>query len=398
MLIELVIALLLGVLIGTFTGIFPGIHINLVGAFLVSISTSYLYAIPIIYLVTFISAMAIAHTFMDFIPSIFLGCPDADDSSLSVLPGHEMLREGEGYQAIMRTAYGGVYSVFLLGIFAFPLSFIVSKVYPAIQKIIPYILILVCITMILSERKKFQAFAVMALTGILGMCVLELNIKESLLPLLSGLFGSSMLLISINQNTKIPKQNLIFKKIGFKKLIKPISGALIASPLCGFLPGLGGGQAAVIGNQIAKTDGKGFLVLLGAVNVLVMGFSFVSLYSISKTRTGAAVAIQSLMGTMNTNILILILCVCLISGILSFFLVKNISPEFIKIIEKINYQKLSMGIISLLTILILFISGLIGFIVFVISTATGYYCIQLNVKKTQMMGCLLIPTIILYLI
>jgi putative membrane protein len=129
-----------------------------------------------------------------------------------------------------------------------------------------------------------------------------------------------------------------------------------------------------------------------------MGFSFVSLYSISKTRTGAAVAIQSLMGNVNSNILILILCVCLISGILSFFLVKTISIKFLKVMEKVNYKKLSIGIIALLTVLILLISGLLGFLIFVISTATGMYCISLNVKKTQMMGCLLIPTIILYLI
>lgn len=397
MFIEIIIALLAGVLIGTFTGLFPGIHINLVGAFLVSISTSYLYGINIIYLVTFIVAMAITHTFMDFIPSIFLGCPDAD-TGLSILPGHEMLKEGEGYQAIMRTAYGGLVSVFLLAILAFPLAFIVSKTYPLIQKIIPFILILVCITMVLSERKKFKAATVLILTGILGLCVLNLNIKESLLPLLSGLFGSSMLLMSINQNTKIPKQNLIFKKLSLKKLIKPVSGALIASPLCGFLPGLGGGQAAVIGNQISKTDGKGFLILLGAVNVLVMGFSFVSLYSISKTRTGAAVAIQSLIGTINSNVLILILCVCLISGILSFLLVKIISIKFLIVMEKVNYKKLSIGIIALLSVLILLISGIWGFVIFIISTATGIYCISLNVKKTQMMGCLLIPTIILYLL
>lgn len=396
MLIELFIALLAGVFIGTLTGLFPGVHINLVGAFLVSLSSSLLIGISPIYFAVFISALAITHTFVDFIPSIFLGCPD-EDTALSVLPGHEMLRKGEGYQAIMRTAYGGLISVFLLVILAFPLSIIVSKVYPLIQKAIPFILILVCIIMIFSERKKFLAFVVLALTGILGVCALNLNLKEPLLPLLSGLFGSSMLIISINQNTKIPKQNIKFKKLKFKEFIKPVLGTLIASPLCGFLPGLGGGQAAVIGNQISKTNEKGFLVLIGAVNVLVMGLSFVSLYSISKTRTGAAAAIQSLIGTMNANVLILILCVCLISGIISFFLVKTLSIKFLNIIEKINYRKLSIAIIMLLSVVVLLISGIFGFLIFAISTATGIYCIRLNVRKTQMMGCLLIPTIILYL-
>lgn len=396
MLIELIIALFAGVLVGTFTGLFPGIHINLVGAFLVSLSASLLYKFPIIYLVTFVVVMAITHTFLDYIPSIFLGCPDAD-TGLSILPGHSMLKKGEGYEATMRTAYGGLISVFLLVILAFPLSFIVSKIYPTIQKIIPYILIAVCFVMVLSERKKFQALTVLLLTGILGYIVLNLNVNESLLPLLSGLFGSSMLILSINQNTKIPKQKFEFKKFEFKDFIKPLSGALIASPLCGFLPGLGGGQAAVLGNQISRTKDKDFLILIGAVNVLVMGLSFVSLYSISKTRTGAAVAVQSLIGMVNSNVLILILCVCLFSGILSFFLVKYISIKFLKVIEKVNYKKLSIGIIVLLSVLILLISGIVGFIIFLISTVTGVYCISLNIRKTQMMGCLLIPTIILYL-
>lgn len=66
--------------------------------------------------------------------------------------------------------------------------------------------------------------------------------------------------------------------------------------------------------------------------------------------------------------------------------------------EKVNYKKLSIGIIALLSVLILLISGIWGFVIFIISTATGIYCISLNVKKTQMMGCLLIPTIILYLL
>lgn len=397
MIIEIILALLLGCTIGTFTGLFPGIHINLVGAFLVSLSASLLYKIEIIYFVTFISAMAITHTFVDFIPSIFLGCPDTD-TELSILPGHEMLKKGEGYEAIMRTAYGGLISVFLLVILAFPLSAAVSKIYPLIQKVIPFILILICIIMIFTERKKFLAFVVLALTGILGVCVLNLNLKEPLLPLLSGLFGSSMLLISINQNTKIPKQNLEFKRLKFREFVKPISGALITSPFCGFLPGLGGGQAAVMGNQITRVNEKDFLILLGAVNILVMGLSFVSLYSISKTRTGAAAAIQSLVGTMDIKMLILILCVCLISGIISFFLVKFLSVKFLKIIEKINYKKLSIAIIAFLGILIILISGIAGFIIFAISTATGIYCISLNVRKTQMMGCLLIPTIVLYLL
>ena len=380
-----------------FTGLFPGIHINLVGTFLVTLSSSFSNHSFMIYLVVFISSLAIAHTFIDFIPSIFLGCPDTD-TELAVLPGHEMLKQGKGHEAVMRTAYGGLSGVILLVLLFLPLSFLLSKTYPTIQKVIPYILILVCIIMIFSEKNKLQAFLVMIITGILGYLVLDLNLKEPLLPLLSGLFGSSMLLLSIKQKTKIPKQKTNFKRIKLKNMMRPLSGAIIASPFCGFLPGLGGGQAAVIGNQISRTNEKDFLILLGIVNVFVMGLSFVSLYSISRTRTGAAAAVQSLLGQVTFQSLILIIIVCLISGIISFFLTKKLSILFIKYIEKIDYNKLSKWTILFLSVLILIISGILGLFVFGISTLVGLYCIQLNVKKTQMMGCLLIPTILLYLL
>ena len=397
MIIEIIIAIILGIVVGIFTGLFPGIHINLVGTFLVTLSSSFSNHSFMIYLVVFISSLAIAHTFIDFIPSIFLGCPDTD-TELAVLPGHEMLKQGKGHEAVMRTAYGGLSGVILLVLLFLPLSFLLSKTYPTIQKVIPYILILVCIIMIFSEKNKLQAFLVMIITGILGYLVLDLNLKEPLLPLLSGLFGSSMLLLSIKQKTKIPKQKTSFKKIKLKNMMRPLSGAIIASPFCGFLPGLGGGQAAVIGNQISRTNEKDFLILLGIVNVFVMGLSFVSLYSISRTRTGAAAAVQSLLGQVTFQSLILIIIVCLISGIISFFLTKKLSILFIKYIEKIDYNKLSKWTILFLSVLILIISGILGLFVFGISTLVGLYCIQLNVKKTQMMGCLLIPTILLYLL
>ncbi|HOF44479.1 MAG TPA: tripartite tricarboxylate transporter permease, partial [Candidatus Pacearchaeota archaeon] len=395
--IEIIIAIILGIVVGIFTGLFPGIHINLVGTFLVTLSSSFSNHSFMIYLVVFISSLAIAHTFIDFIPSIFLGCPDTD-TELAVLPGHEMLKQGKGHEAVMRTAYGGLSGVILLVLLFLPLSFLLSKTYPTIQKVIPYILILVCIIMIFSEKNKLQAFLVMIMTGVLGYLVLDLNLKEPLLPLLSGLFGSSMLLLSIKQKTKIPKQKTNFKKIKLKNMMRPLSGAIIASPFCGFLPGLGGGQAAVIGNQISRTNEKDFLILLGIVNVFVMGLSFVSLYSISRTRTGAAAAVQSLLGQVTFQSLILIIIVCLISGIISFFLTKKLSILFIKYIEKIDYNKLSKWTILFLSVLILIISGILGLFVFGISTLVGLYCIQLNVKKTQMMGCLLIPTILLYLL
>ncbi len=396
MLIEILLFLFLGILFGTTTGLIPGIHINLVGILLVSLSATIFFSINPIYFVVFISSMAITHTFLDFIPSIFLGCPDTD-TELSILPGHELLKKGQGYEAIILTAYGSLAAIFILVLIAFPSILILSKTYSFLQKIIPYLLIAVSIFLIVLEKKKILAFFVFLLTGFLGWSVLNLNsLKEPLLPLLAGLFGASMLIMTIQTKTTIPEQKIAKPKIR-NKILKPLIGALVASPFLSFLPGLGSGQAAIIGNTISKTDGKGFLILLGATNTLVMGFSFVSLYIISRTRTGAAVAIQKIIGGLSPQILILILATVIISGILSFFLTIFLAKFFSQKINKINYTLLSSMTLFILGLVILLFSGIFGLIVLIVSTITGIYCISLGVRRTQMMGCLLIPTIIFYL-
>ncbi|MBU4308403.1 MAG: tripartite tricarboxylate transporter permease [Nanoarchaeota archaeon] len=395
MIFQLITALLVGILVGTFTGLIPGIHINLVGAFLISLSTSLFFKIPATYLVVFITSMAITHTFVDFIPSIFLGCPDTD-TELSVLPGHELLKKGLGYEAILLTNKGSLAAIFLLLIIAIPSVFLISKINNLMQILIPYLLIFTSVFLISSEKKKLSALLVFFLSGFLGFCVLNLtSINQPLFPLLTGLFGSSMLVLSIKNKFKVPKQKITNPKT---KSFKPLLGALVASPLCSFLPGLGSGQAAIIGNSISKTNKKGFLILLGATNTLVMGFSFISLYVISKARTGAAIAILEIIGNLSWKVLILILLTTLISGLLSFIITKKLAKVFSQKIEKINYTKLSLVTLIFLGIIVFLISGFFGFMILLVSTLTGIYCISLKVRRTNMMGCLLIPTIILYLL
>jgi putative membrane protein len=396
MLFELLIALLLGILFGTFTGLIPGIHINLIGALILASSIGITTQIKTVYLVTFITSLAITHTFLDFIPSVFLGCPDTD-TELSILPGHKLLKKGRGHSAVALTAYGSLAAILLIILLAFPSLIIIPKVHKIILPLLPYLLISIIFLLIFLEKRKIKAIKVIILTGILGLIVLNIEkMNQPLLPLLTGLFGASSIILSIKNKTKIPKQKITLFKT---KLFKPLLGATLAAPLCSFLPGMGSGQAAVIGNTLTKNNPKQFLVLLGATNTLVMGFSFISLYTISKTRTGAAVALQGILGIGNfeQNYLILILVIATLTGILSFFLTLKISKIFAEKITKINYTLLSIITLFILFLLVSWISGILGILVFIISTSTGIYCINTQVRRTHMMGCLLIPTIIFYL-
>lgn len=399
MLLEIILALLIGTLTGTFTGMVPGIHINLVGAIIVSLSISVLAEIPSVYLVTFIVSMSITHVFVDFIPSIFLGAPE-DGTELSVLPGHEMLKKGLGFQAVKLASLGCLYGIFIFIILAFPLSLITKSIYNfgLANNLIPFLLIGISINLVFVEKswkRRFLSFVVFMISGILGLTVLNMGMKEPLLPLLSGLFGTSGLIIAIKSRTKIKKQK-INEVIKIKKWKSLLTSAL-ASPLSIFLPAISSGQIAVIGNQFSRLDKKEFLFTLGTINVLAMAFSFLALFLISKTRTGSSVAVKALMGMPEKEVFVLIAAIILISGIFAFFISGFLAKRFIRILEKIDYTKICIATLAVISIITLLVSGFFGLLVLTVSTLTGIYCITLNVNRVNMMGCLLLQTIIFYL-
>ncbi len=379
----------MGIFAGTLTGLTPGIHINLLGAAII-LAYTYFNFNPI-YALTFIVSLSITHTFIDFIPSIILGCPDTD-TELSLLPGHELLKNGRGYEAIILTAIGSLNAVFYSLIFCFPLIFIFQKGYFLIQNYIPFILIFTSFLLIFSEKEKFVALLVFILTGVLGLISNEITSGNSLLPMLSGLFGSSLLIKSIKEKPKIPSQKI--SKINFSSK-KPLLSSLVISPFCSFLPGLGTGQAAVMSSLLFKQKRKeDFLVLVGATNTFVMIFSFFALYAIGKTRSGSSIVIKDLVGIPSQEILVLIILTIFFSGILSFFLTKGVSKMILKKIHKVNYPKISLITLIFLSLIILIFSKPKGFLVFILATFTGIYCINKKVRKTNMMGCLILPTII----
>ena len=216
------------------------------------------------------------------------------------------------------------------------------------------------------------------------------------------------LIISINQKTKIPEQKITELKnirLSKKSIAKTSLAAIIAAPLTAFLPGLGASQAALIGHQSLNIkDQREFLFLLGAINTIVMGLSFIALYSIQKTRTGAAVAISQLLPNLQLNNLAIIIFSIIISGILAFIITIHISKLTAKNIHKINYSKLSFIILTILLLIVIIFSDItiqgkiISLIVFLISTSLGLLTILSKVKRMHLMGCLLIPTILFYLL
>ena len=397
MILEIILTISLGILAGTITGLTPGIHINLIGALLLSISAFLLKITSPIIIIIFLISMAITHTFIDFIPSIFLGAPD-EDTVLSILPGHELLKSGQGYEAITLATYGSAAAIIIILIISPIFIYFLPKFEPIIKLLIPYLLIASTIFLISKETEKLITIVVFFLSGFLGIAVLSSPIKEPFLPLLSGLFGASSLIISIKSKTKITKQSIKKIKITKKEFFPPLIASMLTAPLTSFLPGLGSGQAAVLGTSLIKTSKKSFLILLGATNTIVLGLSFIVLYSIERKRTGMAVALNEILQTLTLNHLAIILITITLTGIISFHLTLFLGKFFAKNIHKISYTKISISILIFLSLIVLTFSGPFGFFLYLISTATGIYGILTGVRRINLMGALVLPITLWYLL
>jgi putative membrane protein len=401
MLFSFIIALLLGIIIGTFTGLTPGIHINLVSAILLSSSAAFLSITSPTTLAVFIIALSITHTFIDFIPSIFLGAPD-EDTALSILPGHQMLLSGNGYAAVILSLYGCLSALFMILILTPIFMYLLPIIYPYVSNIMPIIMILVCSVLIYKEKeKKITALMIFLLAGFLGIAALNLNLKDSLLPLLTGLFGTSSLIISIKQKIDIPPQRIIPIKYiipNKKSLAKTLFASIITSPFTAFLPALGSSPAAVIGSDITELNNQEFLFLIGSINTIVMGLSFITYYSIQKTRTGASVAVSKLIPSLTPSIINTIIITIILSGLIVFIIALFLLNIISKIINKISYTILSSVILIFLVIITIGFTGLLGLLVLATSTALGISCVIMGVKRINLMGCLLIPTILYYVL
>lgn len=398
MIFELIFACFLGVLFGIICGMLPGIHINLVSIILFSLSSYFLNFFSPIILVVFIVAMSITQCFIDFIPSIFLGAPN-EDTALSVLPGHRMLLEGNGYGAVKLTTIGGIFGILIALALTPFLIWLAPLGYPYLIKIMPFILLLISVFLVLNEEKTIFALFIFLLSGILGFIVLNSSfIKEPLLPLFTGLFGTSLLFVSIFQKVCIPEQKFSSFNVSKKEISSALSKSIFSSALVSFLPGVGSSQASTISSSFGKISEKGFLILVGAVNVIVMVLSFVALYAIKKPRTGSAVITGKLIEFFSLNHLLICLAVCLFTAGISVFLSLFLAKNFAKWISKANYPLLCATIIFFICFLSLLVSGFASLLVLLVGTSLGILCSELGVRKINLMGCLLIPVILYYLL
>lgn len=390
---------ILGCCFGVITGLTPGLHVNTICIIGMSLYR-YVGLQPFEYGMFMIS-VSITHTFLDFIPSIFLGIPD-ESTSMSVLPTHRLVLDGKAFTAVKLTAIGSLMGLIYSILFLIPALYIIPKVYENIRGFVVYLIIFAQVLMIIREKdwnSRIKALLIFVLAGFFGLTCLDIEyIPETkiLFPIFSGLFGLSAIIFTFKSaDNKIPQneyaQITLDKSAANAGLIGSVGGVIV-----GLLPALSPSQIGTLMSNLYGGKIKNFLIAVSAINTSDAIYSLVALQTIRNGRSGVSVMLSQIL-EMEINILA-IYCgaYCLVAS-MAYHIHIAIGKIALKKYNKVNYKKLSLLIVFSLLIMIYIICDLTGLYIVFIATLIGTLPMQSNVSRTHLMGVLILPTIIFFL-
>jgi len=408
-----------GFLLGICSGLTPGLHTNNFAALLLALSPAFLdLGLDPFDLAAAILAASVAHTFLDIVPSIFIGAPDAD-TALAVLPGHEMMLDGRGVEAVRLSALGSASSVLVALILIVPLSLLFGRFYAPFMEHVGLVILSIAALMILTERGrmiegqgslvhiKYKLFALVLFlsTGYLGIFAFghqdiarsPLGFQpEVLLPLLGGLFGASMLLLSLASKAEVPEQretefDLSTWAIARSAFLGGLAGSVVA-----WVPGVTPAVATVASRLGSEGSNREFLVSVSGVNTANSLFTLVALLVVGRPRSGAAVAIEELVDLDGRLLLVMVTIVLLVS-ILSYFATLAAGRAAAKVVRRLNYRILCVAVLAFLTAMTFGFAGPFGLFLYLVSTVLGLVAPFAGVRKTHAMGVLMVPLLAYYL-
>jgi len=114
---------------------------------------------------------------------------------------------------------------------------------------------------------------------------------------------------------------------------------------------------------------------------------------VGSARSGVLVAVQQLF-EINFGIFVIMLISLFIGIGVGTMACLYIGKRVGKIVSKINYKLVSIGVIIFLSGMVFMLSGSLGLFVMSISTAIGLISQIVGIKKVHAMGVLTIPTIL----
>ncbi len=395
--IEILLGVLIGVALGTLSGIIPGVHANTLAGVLLSLQLALLALFGPVALAGAMFAALITHTFVDAIPSTFLGIPEAD-TSLAVLPAHALCMEGNGEEAVRIAALGSACSM----VIAVPLSILCFFALPALQPYFDWwigILLIASVGyMIVTSEAPGWALAIFIISGMLGAFALHYAFlgwhtlaggSAVLMPLLTGLFGISVLLTA--SRGTLPEQRFQGLRVEDRTVVKCSVLGTLAGVAVGWLPGLSTASAnGVLASLIGyEKDRRAYILATSAANTANAFIGLAALFALSRMRNGVMVALSELpLPTMSELMVVGVLAAC------AAYLITIGLSRFAHRLHGIDSRMLNRVVIAFVVCLSFLLTGPFGMVILVLAIAVGLVPHLVNVPRMYCMGAIMVPVML----
>jgi putative membrane protein len=396
--LQLLAWVLTGSLLGSCSGLIPGLHANNFAFLLAGVAPSV--PGPPLFVGCAMLAAGVVHTFLNAVPAMALGVPDAE-MAVTALPGHRMVLEGRGYEAIRLSALGSVLAVLAAVPLAVPVTRGVTAVYPTIRAQLPLLLAMIAVALIASEptwRSRLGGLLSLALAAGLGALTLDLSPAApleaggTLAPLFAGLFGAPVLIDAV-RGSGIPRQEsdgiaMSRGLVGLTAIAGTLAGAAV-----GYLPGITAAIAAVAVLVVVPNGAsdRGYIVATSGVDTANTIFALFALVAIGQPRTGVLVAFDRTNAPLEIPIL---LAAVVLAGLVGFALVILVGDAYLEVIGRLPYWAVSITVLVLLVGLSFLFAGPVGVAIFVAAAAIGMVPVRLRARRVHLMG-VLYPAILL---
>jgi putative membrane protein len=384
-----------GVALGTVSGLTPGIHANNFALLLAGAAPSI--PGPPRFVAAAMLAAGVAHTFLDVVPSLTFGVPDAA-MAVAALPGHRLVIEGRGHEALRLSAFGSTVAVCVAMIFAVPVTRVMVAIYPHLRAHLTLVLGLIAIGLLALEPswyRRLGALQALVASGLLGVLALDvepaapLDAGGMLAPLFAGLFGAPVL-VEATRGQGVPEQGdttVAMSRLALARtaLAGSLSGASVA-----YLPGVSSAIAATAAlfGVPARAGARGFVVATSGVNTANTVFGVFALLALGTPRNGVLVAMEQAGLPVRAPLLLATVAVAAAVSAISTIL---LGDRYLRVIGRLDVVRVSATVLLGLVALSWLFAGWQGVVALVVAGLVGAIPVRYGARRVHLMGVLLVP-------
>jgi putative membrane protein len=405
---------LLGAVAGCFTGLFPGLHVNTLASVMLIVypTLSEILSdvagpgqVPIL-VSSFIMSAAVVHSFTDFVPSVFIGAPDPDES-LATLPGHRLLMEGKGMEAVRAAAIGSAVGAAFSILLAVPFQYLMLNGLAEKLDSLTYCVLMFTLSVIVINEhgaaRKGWAVILILISGALGVICMHGNIPSEgilgegtlLFPLLTGLFGMPALLSS-SKGAVIPEQTDDTRDpVGPFPAVKGI----IMGCLAGWYPGITATAGASLASSlISENNPAKFISMVASIGTVTTVFSLVTLSVSGSGRSGTVLVVKDIIGNgiygfCSAEFLLLLFSVA-VATVVGYYATISSGKMMSRFAGNVDVSKMNKAVIAIVMLLVLMLTGPYGIIILVISSVVGMIPQSEGMDRIPLTGSLILPTLL----